>query len=57
MITKNQIKYIKYRQNMAVLDKIYWRQKMIQSNGKWVVEEDEVVYGDYMEMVDRAMRP
>jgi len=27
--------------------------KTIQSFGKWVVEEDDLVYGDYLEMVDK----
>lgn len=28
---------------------------MIQSNGRWVVEEDEVIYGEYGEMVDKRL--
>jgi len=30
---------------------------MIQSNGKWIVEEDECVYGEYGEMVDKRLEP
>jgi len=26
---------------------------MIQSQGRWVVEEDEIVYGENLEMVDK----
>lgn len=28
---------------------------MIQSNGHWVVEEDEIIYGEYGEMVDKKI--
>jgi len=27
---------------------------MMQSNGSWVVEEDENVYGEYLDMVDKS---
>jgi len=30
---------------------------MIQSNGRWVVEEDENIYGEYGEMVDKRLEP
>ncbi len=29
---------------------------MIQSNGRWVVEEDEIVYGEYLDMVDKRVQ-
>ena len=29
--------------------------KMIQFEGRWIVEEDEIVYGEYLEMVDKKL--
>jgi hypothetical protein len=30
--------------------------QMFKDHGDWVVEEDEVVYGDYLEMVDKKRK-
>ena len=31
------------------------RIKMIKINGTWIVEEDEVIYGEYGELVDKKL--